>query len=1832
MKQKRKVKSLIPQRNDLWGSLLTATLLVLGLALCLWSASLMTSSVWAASSNPSEYSQFQYSWTDDKVEVLYNLQFSKPEQLSGFVGEMYTDKNNDFYITSTPITVNESGVKAEDVNEVDKWLYSNILGWHKNKVHSNYVTTIWWEENVIATWNPNAVIFWWKNNEISWSAAWNPSAIVWWHHNLIKGGHNWNTIIWWHDNSISWSVSNSFILGWISNKIVSDKWINNVIVWGSYVTVDTWDVFVFSDSAFKPEGAKTFYLNVSQWLWINAQSAGKWVTVNGPVKFGEIDITKPEYPCDSNHYGIIWSWNGCLVWCTPTTAVEGKWDLLDRWERCQKDCDSPEYINYCSQKKPEVDEPEAYSGFCTDGVNTSNASPCTPVWDEVKDVVFETALINSEQYSGTCPGSGAVNKCIYQCNSGYYLTGDSTHSSSLGSNGGKIGCYSICDLSTALWSEWVDDKGNPIILKHNEMVTGYNTNETTCARDNPYTNKDNWTAGEPFPEHCGNNQHKKPLVCVNWHMEIAEDFNNPKSKNQNAVAKWYIHRNCAVHEFTCDTTPGKFDLRRDYITTTLLDNSIVKDTPKDRDKMIWTRWTYKLCLDYDVLASPLNEKVPWNETCNVHLWNNKPYVEHYKFEGCNAGYHRSTRPGETDKYICRKDCVIDTNMGKKTVYDNKSIILYKWLSNKCEDNKWVPWQYICQEHTFTCDDGEWKVEDRPYIGQYTYTTCTQQWVECPWYDVPANKINREHTTYQWPCHRWYAFNNGTKNVPTKKYETQGGEVNGYSKKDYTSIQDPCIDWWDYYLLEKCDPCWHTTNDEYCNQYDVIKGSTCSSSEAWKIVKWYTYSLWNTSSWRDGKMETRWKCDSYCDYDNDYYDCGSSCCKNKTISEIQESCDSKPEGWTWLRVEVVNTTHSDGSQWFYYDVYSTTGSNSWFVVDSTDECFKWCGSTNGRGETLRRAGTSCELKYQYYKCVGTLPAHAEVVSSNYHRGTVPMEYYYNKKGGDCAFRCVDGYEYDSTYGACLDEAWQCGAKCSHDVSFDPNGWTIKGSVPSEVGCPETIHMPDVERSCHKFLWWDDWSNGGYYYKIWQSYSVTTNISFTAQWERDTSLPGCDFDCLDPKPSFDSKTMERSNKKPEWDGQQWTNVNSTNSNGELQACQWRCKPGYILGSDGLSCVEKPCQTSTTQTDNPPTSDVGIVKWPGTYVWTDTRTWRRITSWTPVACQWRCDTENNYEWVASEGKCVLIVDAGCGPTAADPKHYQCTSGATAASPTPISHGWTWDCKWTNNRKVSCLECEEWYKKDTTNKKCDVYECDKKTEPSGDGVLKWPNTYTGKNVVVNKVWNYLSGNVTAAELKACEWRCLDWFVRSGNSCIPSLQAKCSKPEEHYHCEDDTTMEAKNPQELRDSSLKLAWWTWNCAPKSGTTGDIAECLECNEPMWFKEVEVNGKRTCVKDQDGKCAYDWSYCSAWTSGLVTDITWNWKKIWKHWICEGIGNWKNAECQVTWECGGSCSYYGDAGCRGAMGSDIYPNNGAGYAWFNKSDCESAGYRKMSGGGIEPCYLTNPMASPYNLIPNCSGTYGSCAKWTADLQCIQGAGVKAKTYHGKEAIEQCSAISDMKPNCTDSEPVKPTAGGDYEHVYHAEVVGTQWNDAMIRVWTDDNVPKDVTFKIHYKYNIGGWFQHDVNITIPAWEDMASSSWLYVWGRNGCDVRIDHALQSDVVVKDWNDTHTFVYEGDDDCERKIPVTVEYHWLTPQRYYSDFLLIKAEGGHVQSNCSLVWDNNGTHWYCSFEVPADWIGKKVGTQFTINDPSWYGFSTAQASNDDWVITDYYTKLNYYTQI
>jgi hypothetical protein len=50
-----------------------------------------------------------------------------------------------------------------------------------------------------------------------------------------------------------------------------------------------------------------------------------------------------------------------------------------------------------------LEEPESYTSYCSKGVDTSNASPCTPVWNSYNNVVFETALVNSKKYGGVCP-------------------------------------------------------------------------------------------------------------------------------------------------------------------------------------------------------------------------------------------------------------------------------------------------------------------------------------------------------------------------------------------------------------------------------------------------------------------------------------------------------------------------------------------------------------------------------------------------------------------------------------------------------------------------------------------------------------------------------------------------------------------------------------------------------------------------------------------------------------------------------------------------------------------------------------------------------------------------------------------------------------------------------------------------------------------------------------------------------------------------------------------------------------------------------------------------------------------------------------------------------------------------------------------------------------------------------------------------------------------------------------------------------------------------------------------------------------------------------------
>jgi hypothetical protein len=83
------------------------------------------------------------------------------------------------------------------------------------------------------------------------------------------------------------------------------------------------------------------------------------------------------------------------------------------------------------------------NGITNTIVDVSNASPCTPVWDQIENVVYETTLIDAADVN-QCPAN-AANKCIYQCNSGYHLTGDTTGRFP-GNTAPIEKCFSDCNL------------------------------------------------------------------------------------------------------------------------------------------------------------------------------------------------------------------------------------------------------------------------------------------------------------------------------------------------------------------------------------------------------------------------------------------------------------------------------------------------------------------------------------------------------------------------------------------------------------------------------------------------------------------------------------------------------------------------------------------------------------------------------------------------------------------------------------------------------------------------------------------------------------------------------------------------------------------------------------------------------------------------------------------------------------------------------------------------------------------------------------------------------------------------------------------------------------------------------------------------------------------------------------------------------------------------------------------------------------------------------------------------------------------------------------------
>ena len=903
MKQKRKVKSLIPQKKITSKSLKTAWLVFLWSALYLASITLLSTSVAFWANDWAQAITFTgFDWASpisDKKEVVYAARFATIENLSNRIIDIFMNKDWVLYITPNPVIVNPLNEYTNDIstskNEVE-WVYGHILWWDNNKVYSNNVTIIAWDWNKVKTWSDNATMLWWENNTINqWN--WVPSAIIWWSENEIKENHNWsNVIIWWHKNIIESEVSGSAILWWESNTIKNNT--KNAIIWWSKVTNKRNNVFAYSTDNFDPENPNSFFLNMKKGVWINMEASGalNGLYVSGAVSLWDIDIKSKD--CDSTHsdnYWLEWKYKWCLVGCTKDW-----WKMFDRGAKCEEICKNESTFNgKCPHDTEIPDSPDDYTAFCTGLAKTDNATQCPNLEAQMqnyKNVVFETKLVNN----GNCPES--EDKCIFQCRTWFHLTGLITNGYNSSYEYKK--CYKDCYYPRDTNETWPQ-------VPTNTIITWYNRDSVFCSSNDP--------DDSPEHDHCGN--HKQTLICYSWQRY---DYNKAQNTRSNIPNTTHKYETCETKEYDC---PSSYGLTKNYIINDLLENDNGKTwNTGDRSTTTLTRWKYKLCLDYDPQSD--------HDLECLERDNDNPHTKHYKFVGCNEPeYYEFT--GEDWTMRCMKSCTFDTNSWQIRVKHNESTGLY--LSN----NTTCPTP--CEKQTFTCND--WKRENKngKSIDDYKYTSCNLNSQGHEGYDISENdyiKNKNNSTTYDhikisvkdkdifsckeeirykitW-CADWYHLS------PTLKY---------------------CIKEWD---RGECEPL-----VDYSHRTDS-DDEPFYSTEFWTLYRYAgstrAEKVW--TSWDDTTTETRNKCHSDCDpgftrrktgwknYCVKDWECptnpnGPQCPngKNPNIIRSEQYWSSWTCPWQWVGSRSSDTCH------FCADDYEWDGN----VCYQCDDGEEWNGS-------------------------------------------------------------------------------------------------------------------------------------------------------------------------------------------------------------------------------------------------------------------------------------------------------------------------------------------------------------------------------------------------------------------------------------------------------------------------------------------------------------------------------------------------------------------------------------------------------------------------------------------------------------------------------------------------------------------------------------------------------------------------------------------------------------------------------------------------------------------------------------------------------------------------
>ena len=548
MKQKRKVKSLLPKKFCLDGRMLTILLLVLSLVLCLWSVSLLTHSVKAAENGAMQIQSIPYTWIDNKVEVLYNMQFVDPSDLEKVV--------NNLYMSGESLYISPNIVVISGNNIVWTGIYSHILWWIWNEIYSDNVTIIAWKNNIVKSGNDNASILWWMDNVFySWKEGWASIVSIWWQLNKVEMIHDGVALIWWSGNAITGGgeISNAFILWGEKNKI--EEWgIDNIIIWWKgVVDVGHENIFIYSNNdGFFPAKSNVFYLSVVSGAGINTDWI-EWLSVGWAVSIG----WTPPNRCTPARLWEVMNYSGCLIWCTNVWVSTYKWQMLDQSSKCTEVCERFPGHRCFKDSTDEIDV--NYTAQCTKWVNTGNAHLCVS-WElsKYKNVLFETNLIDSEE---KCNFTQDI--CVYQCNQWTHLTWA----------GANRRCYSDCSYTRNNWTEVRD-------IRHWDYIIWYDTGSVKCG-DNGVTDT------------CTN--HLTGLYCNDGHMKIGW------MDGEDVDLRVY-YDSCLMSRFKCDT--WTYDLSYHDIETRYLD-SFSTGGLVWWQIVTWHRWVYKVCINYGWLGTDI---------------------------------------------------------------------------------------------------------------------------------------------------------------------------------------------------------------------------------------------------------------------------------------------------------------------------------------------------------------------------------------------------------------------------------------------------------------------------------------------------------------------------------------------------------------------------------------------------------------------------------------------------------------------------------------------------------------------------------------------------------------------------------------------------------------------------------------------------------------------------------------------------------------------------------------------------------------------------------------------------------------------------------------------------------------------------------------------------------------------------------------------------------------------------------------------------------------------------------------------------------------------------